>query len=88
MAAWLTGSATAAIGPMPTMVSQTPVAPVSRQAAAVTTGLNRTATQTMVRVSRKVVGVAGCSQKPNPKITAVAAVTPSRLAHVGRGRTS
>ena len=49
-----------------TIVSQTPVAPVSRQATAVTTGLKRTATHTMVSVSMKVVGVSGWSTKPNP----------------------
>ena len=42
-----------------------------------TTGLKRTATHTMVRVSMNVVGVSGRSTNPKPKIAAVAAVAPN-----------
>ena len=86
IAARLTGSSTAAIGPISMIVSQTATAPVSRQAQAVTTGLKRTATHTMVSVSMNVVGVSGRSTKPNPKMIAVAAVAPKRLSQVGRAR--
>ena len=86
IAARLTGSSTAAIGPISSMVSHTPAAPVSRQAVAVITGLKRTATHTMVSVSMNVVGVSGCSTNPNDEDRGRGRGHPECLSHVGRTR--
>ncbi len=88
-AARFTGSGMAAMGPVSVMVSHTPTEPVTRHAAAVTTGVNRIAVHTIVRVRMKVVGACGFRPKPTRKMAIVAAAMPSRWARsavVGRVR--